>query len=169
MNAENGVNNKNKWRDRSLFFVTHILLPVVVSVPASIWALRWFSKPGEMPTDPVSIAGVYIGYTTLIFTIMSVALVVISIYFAIIFSDKKEYEHAKVITAVQERLCIDSEFKKNIVNLIMDNDSFRTDLIDQLVASEYFKKCVTGPLQVSFGKPEPTSEKDVDDIRGQIQ
>ncbi len=100
---------------------------------------------------------------------MSVALVVISIYFAIILSDKKEYEHAKVTSVVQEKLCTDNDFKKNIINLIMNNDSFRTDFIDQLVASEYFKKCVTGSLQVSFGKPEPTSEKDVDDIRGKIK
>ncbi|MCD8064344.1 hypothetical protein [Akkermansia sp.] len=169
MSAENVLKGKNKWGKRILFLASHILLPIAVSVPASIWALRWFAKPGEIPADPISIAGVYIGYTTLIFTIMSVALVVISIYFAIILSDKKEYEHAKVTSVVQEKLCTDNDFKKNIINLIMNNDSFRTDFIDQLVASEYFKKCVTGSLQVSFGKPEPTSEKDVDDIRGKIK
>lgn len=99
---------------------------------------------------------------------MSVALVVISIYFAIILSDKKEYEQAKVTSAVQERLCSDNEFKKNIINLVMNNDSFRTDFINQLVTSEYFKKCVTGSLQVSFTRPELTSEKDVDDIREKL-
>lgn len=100
---------------------------------------------------------------------MSVALVVISIYFAIILSDKKEYEHAKVTAAVQETLCADNELRIKILALIMNNDSFRTDLINQLVTSEYFRQCVTGSFHVSFEKPELTSEKEVGDIRKQIQ
>lgn len=123
-----------------------------------------------MPADPVSIAGVYIGYTTLIFTIMSVALVVISIFFGVVLNDRKKFQHEKVSQVVQDKLCQDADFKDTILKIIVNHQSFKADFIQQIINDPYFANCILEFMQNRLA-PESKVETDskIAKIRNQVK
>lgn len=152
------------------FFAVYMLWPIIVAIVVSVCVVQHFSMRGLAFDDPVSVVSAYISYTTLIFTIMSVAIVIASIYFAVLFNEKRKALHEKVFNEVKERMCSSEDFGQQVSVQILRNKSFQADLMKQLISSEEFNGLVSKFFADRLGRQqEPMESQNTQDIKEMSQ
>lgn len=163
----------SKIKKKFYLGICFVLVPALISLVICVLGLLFMSQKGFVPQDPIGIAGSYIAYTTLLFTILSIMLVIVSIVFGALMYSKKNELHDHVYGELKINLLEDKDFRGKVIESMLKDSSFLQDFIDQMSSKNEFRECISSYISEKFNSdsqsPKNRRDSDVDIIKGRIR